>query len=157
MTTGARKGWGLNFIQCSCLALDSGVNIQVFCNVLFLFGCHCLAFSVYQFCRLLKEECLFLFQLAVAKAMWNRTGYREEHFHLCCVKWRCNIRNIGVVYWWRGHQAECWNSAQREQARWEDKSPPVKCHIIIGESKEVTSSSSPLVPPYKEPFDNTWL
>lgn len=71
-----------------CLALDSGVNIQVFCNVLFLFGCHWLPFSAYQLCQLLKLERLFLFQLAVAKAMRNRTGYTEEHFHLllCQVK-----------------------------------------------------------------------
>jgi len=52
-----------------CLALDSGVNIQVLQKVLFLFSWHWLAFSAYQFCQLLKSECLFLFQLAVAKAI----------------------------------------------------------------------------------------
>lgn len=48
-------------------------------------------------------------------------------------------------------------SKEASQMGREDKSPPVKCHVTIGESKEVTSSSSTLVPLYKESFDNTWL
>lgn len=83
-----------------CLALDSDVNIQVFCNVLFLFSCHCWLFLCISSVNYWNQN-IFSYSRWQLPKLCEKEFVTQKNTLICCyIQWRYNS-----VYWCRGHQA----------------------------------------------------